>query len=91
MIINDLNVFSWIFKEFYLKITRSRRSKMAPKKPDMVIIVSVVISRLCTGHLVSRSTIYSFPQISGKATTKKKKSERFTILEPTSLSLLVEK
>jgi hypothetical protein len=35
---------------------------MAPKKPDMVIIVSVVISRLCTGHLVSRSRIYSFPQ-----------------------------
>ena len=45
---------------------------MAPKKPDMVIIVSVVISRLCTGHLVSRSTIYSFPQMSGMATTKKK-------------------
>ena len=64
---------------------------MAPRKPDMVIIVSVVISRLCTGHLVSRSTIYSFPRMSGKETTKKKKSERFTILEPTSLSLLVEK
>jgi hypothetical protein len=35
---------------------------MAPKKPDTVIIVSVVISRLCTGHLVSRSRIYSFPR-----------------------------
>ncbi len=64
---------------------------MAPKKPDMVIIVSVVISRLCTGLLVSRSTIYSFPQMSRKATTKRRKSERFTILEPTSLSFLVEK
>ncbi len=64
---------------------------MAPKRPDMVIIVSVVISRLCTGHLVSRSTIYSFPQISGKATTKKRKSERFTILEQISLHSLGEK
>ena len=35
---------------------------MAPKSPVMVIIVSVVISGLCTGHPVSRSCIYSFLQ-----------------------------
>ena len=39
---------------------------MAPRKPDTVIIVSVVISRLCTGHLVSRSRIYSFREMSRK-------------------------
>jgi hypothetical protein len=35
---------------------------MAPKSPVMVIIVSVVISGLCTGHPVSRSCLYSFLQ-----------------------------
>jgi hypothetical protein len=35
---------------------------MAPKSPVIVIIVSVVISGLCTGHPVSRSCLYSFPQ-----------------------------
>ena len=34
---------------------------MAPKKPVMVIIVSVFISGLCTGNALSRSRINSFP------------------------------
>ena len=34
---------------------------MAPKKPTTVIIVSVFISGLCTGHAVSLSRIYMFP------------------------------
>jgi hypothetical protein len=41
----------------------SRRSKIAPKKPAMVIIVSVFISSLCTGHALSRSRIYRFPEM----------------------------
>lgn len=48
---------------YHLKTTTCRRSKMAPKSPIMVIIVSVVISGLCTGHPVSRSWIYRFLQI----------------------------
>lgn len=35
---------------------------MAPKSPVMLIIVSAVISGLCTGHSVSRSSLYSFLQ-----------------------------
>ena len=35
---------------------------MAPKSPVMVIIVSAVISGLCTGQPVSRSCLYSFLQ-----------------------------
>lgn len=36
---------------------------MAPKKPITVITVSVFISGLCTGHSLSRSRIYRFPEI----------------------------
>lgn len=47
----------------HLIIMTSKRSKIAPKKLAMVIIVSVPISGLFTGDALSRSRIYSFPEI----------------------------
>jgi len=64
MIDDPLDIFSQNFKN-YLITTTSRRSKIAPKKPTMVIIVSVFISGLCTGHALSRSRIYRFPEMRG--------------------------
>ena len=53
---NDRIPLGYIFLENFknhLIITTSRRSRIAPKKPRMVIIVSVFISGLCTGHALS--------------------------------------
>jgi hypothetical protein len=48
-------------KRDHLKVITSRRSKIAPRNPVIVIRVSVLISKLCTGRFISRSGIYSFP------------------------------